>query len=464
MDPRPLQFIAQACDGKIISGNPQAVAARVNTDSRAAQAGDVFVALTGERFDGHEFITEVAAKDAAAVVVNRGRKWPQLPCAVIEVADTRVALGQIAAAYRREFSLPVIAVGGSNGKTTVKELLGAVLSQRLNTVWSEASFNNDIGVPHTLLRIGAAQQAAVIEVGTNHPGELAPLLRLAQPRYGVITSIGREHLEFFGDLAGVLREEGALGEGLPADGVLFLGGDGEHAAPLAARTKARVVRVGFAEGNDWRVTRAFLSQDGTLFRVTAPDEAFSGEYRTTLLGRHQVLNALFAIAVAAELGLTRDEIQQGLAACVGAKMRLQLYEVNGVRVLDDSYNANADSMIAALETLAEFPAKGRKLAVLGDMAELGAHTEAAHREVGRRAAELAVGQLFTVGANAAVMAAAAREAGLNRVMEFANAESAAGALRSVLKPGDVLLLKASRSARIERVVEFLRGSGTELRN
>jgi UDP-N-acetylmuramoyl-tripeptide--D-alanyl-D-alanine ligase len=173
---------------------------------------------------------------------------------------------------------------------------------------------------------------------------------------------------------------------------------------------------------------------------------------------------LFAIAVAAELGLTRAEILPGLAACAPAKMRLQLYEVNGVHVLDDSYNANADSMIAALETLAEFPAKGRKLAVLGDMAELGGHSDAAHQEVGRRAAELQLGQLFAVGRNAALMAAGARAAGLNRVMEFATVEAAAGALLSVLKPGDVLLLKASRSSRIERVADILREGGSAHHN
>lgn len=459
MDPRPLQFIVQACTGKILSGAADVLVQRVNTDSRQVRAGDLFVALAGERFDGHEFVAEVVAKGAVAVLVQRGRAWPKLAGAVVEVADTRAALGRIAAAYRREFTLPVIAVGGSNGKTTTKELLGAVLSRRFNTVWSEASFNNDIGVPHTLLRLGAAHGAAVLEIGTNHPGEMAPLLRMTQPRFGIITSIGREHLEFFGDLTGVVREEGLLAEQLPADGALFLDGDGEHAAQLGARTSARVVRVGFNAGNDWRVTRTFPSQEGTLFRVTAPQEELSGEYRIALFGRHSVVNALFAIAVAAELGLTREEILPGLAACAPAKMRLQLYEVNGVRVLDDSYNANADSMIAALETLAEFPAKGRKLAVLGDMAELGAHSDAAHEEVGRRAAELQVGQLFAVGRNAALMAAGARAAGLNRVMEFATAEAAAGALLSVLKPGDVLLLKASRAARIERVAEILRAGG-----
>jgi UDP-N-acetylmuramoyl-tripeptide--D-alanyl-D-alanine ligase len=467
VDPRTIQFIAGACAGNILSGQPEASVLRVSTDSREAQAGDLFVALTGGRFDGHSFLAEVAAKGVAAVLVNRDRATGlNLPssCAVIAVNDTRAALGRIAGAYRPQLTLPVIAVGGSNGKTTTKELLAAVLRQKLNTVASEASYNNDIGVPHTLLRIDTASQVAVVEVGTNHPGELAPLVRMTAPRLGIITNIGREHLEFFGDLDGVAREEGFLAELLPSDGVLFLNGDDAYAEALAARATAKLVRVGFGEGNPWRAAWARLSKEGCVFRVVAERDEFSGDYRIGLLGRHQVANALFAIAVGAELGLTREEIQIGLAECRPAKMRLQLYEVNGVRVLDDAYNANADSVVAALQTLTGLPCKGRTVAVLGDMAELGKHTETAHREVGRRAAELGVGQLFAVGAMAGVTAQAAREAGLSRVMEFADVETAAGAVKNFAKAGDVLLLKASRVARLERITELLRGAEAARKN
>jgi UDP-N-acetylmuramoyl-tripeptide--D-alanyl-D-alanine ligase len=465
VDARPLKFFADACAGTLTPGFAATVGLRLVTDSRLVGPGDVFLALTGERFDGHTFVAEVAAKGAVAVIVNRGAAPAGFNrCAVIQVADTRAALGQIAASYRNDFSLAVVAIGGSNGKTTTKELVAAVLRQRLNTVWSEASFNNDIGVPLTLLRIESTHHAAVLEAGTNHPGELAPLVRMIQPRFGVITNIGREHLEFFGDLAGVASEEGALAGELPADGKLFLNGDDLFAAQLAGRTQAAVVRTGFGEGNEWRVAWVRLSKDGALFRVIGPREEFCGEYRINLLGRHQVGNAILAIALGAELGLTRDEIQRGLTECKPAKMRLQLSEENGVRVLDDSYNANADSVLAALQTLAELPCKGRKVAVLGDMAELGSHTEAAHREIGRRAAELGVGQLFTVGRMGAVTAQAARDAGLARVMEFPDVEAAAGVVRNFVKPGDLLLLKASRVARLERIAEQLRGTEAACQN
>jgi len=452
-----LKFVAEACDGLIRRGEAESVVKNVCIDSRKAQAGDLFFAIRGERFDGHDYLNEVAAKSVKAVVIEQNKVPAKLPkCAVVTVADVRIALGKIASAYRKDFALPVVCVGGSNGKTTVKELIASALRQKLATLWSEASFNNDIGVPLTLLRVGKDHQAAVLEAGTNHPGELAPLVKMIQPKFGVITNVGREHLEFFGDLAGVAQEEGRLAELLPADGKLMLNGDNDWSEKIAARTKAQVVRAGLGGKNDWRAEKIRLDKNGVSFRVQAPKEAFCGEYRINLLGRHQVTNALFAIAVSEELGLGRVEIQRGLADCQPSKMRLQFWEVNGVRVLDDAYNANADSTIAALETLCDLPLQGRRVAVLGDMNELGAHSEAAHAEVGRRAAELGIGQLFAVGKMAPVTAKAARDSGLKRVIEFMDVEAAMKAVKQFLKAGDVVLLKASRTSRLERIAETLK--------
>jgi UDP-N-acetylmuramoyl-tripeptide--D-alanyl-D-alanine ligase len=440
-------------------GAADTVVKNVCTDSRQAKPGDLFFAIRGERFDGHDFVAAVAAQGAAALVVEKaklaGLKIPA-GCAVLAVADVRAAFGRLAAAYRRQFNLPVTAVGGSNGKTTTKELLAAVLRQKFPTLWSEASFNNDIGVPATLLRLDPTHQAAVLEAGTNHPGELAALVEIIQPKYGIITSIGREHLEFFGDVNGVLREEGALAEGLPAEGTLLVNGDSVWTDAIVARTRAKVVRVGFGEKNDWRATRVRLDKGGTTFQVSGPNAALNGEYRINLLGRHQVANALLAIGSGEEHGLGRAEIQRGLAECQPPKMRMQYWEAQGVRVLEDCYNANADSMRAAMETLCELPLQGRRVAVLGDMAELGAQTEAAHAEIGRYAAELKIGQLFTVGRHSAVTARAARDAGLTRVIEFADVEAAVRAVKNFLKPSDVVLLKASRSSRLERIAETLK--------
>ncbi len=457
MDPRPLGFIARACGGELLRGSPETCIARVCTDSRLLRPGDLFAAIAGERFDGHDFLAGAGQKAAAVLVERRRATDAPAATAAIVVENTRHALGALAAEYRRQLSLPMVVVGGSNGKTTTKDLIASVLRQKLATVSSEASFNNEIGVPLTLLRLGQADEVAVLEAGTNHPGELPPLLRMIRPQYGVITSIGREHLEFFGDLAGVAREEGWVGELLPETGVLFLNGDTQWTEAIVSRVRARVVRLGLQEGNDWRLVNPRLEKTGTTFELKSPWSGFSGEYRLRLLGRHQALNALFAIALGAELGLSREQVQHGLASCSPAKWRMEFSELNGVRLLDDSYNANADSMVAALETLQALPCKGRRVAILGDMAELGSYSQPAHQEIGRRAAELGVGQLFAVGKWAAEIARGARAGGLTRVLEFNDVLSAANAVKQFVRSGDLVLLKASRATRIERIGELLRG-------
>jgi UDP-N-acetylmuramoyl-tripeptide--D-alanyl-D-alanine ligase len=456
MQPRPLQYIAQAVAGELRHGAPDKMSGRLCTDSRLAEPGDLFFALAGERFDAHRLLPEVAARGVGAIVAERAKLPADFcQCAVIAVSHTRRALGDLGARYRRDFHLPVIAVGGSNGKTTTKELIAAVLRQHLATLWSEASFNNEIGVPLTLLRLERSHQAAVLEAGSNHPAELAPLVRMIAPSHGVVTNIGREHLEFFGDLDGVAREEGMMAEVLSASGTLFLNGDDAWAESLARRTAARVVRVGLKEGNDYRAVDIRSDDTGSVFGVRCRQAGLEGEFRIRLLGRHQVANALFALAVGAQLGLDRAQIERGLAACGPAKMRLQLWQAGGVRVLDDAYNANADSMLAALETLRSLPCPGRRVAVLGDMAELGASSGPAHAEVGRRAAELGLDQLFAIGTRSADMAAAARGGGLRNVVEFLDVDHAAQAVNDFARPGDAVLVKASRAMRLERITETL---------
>jgi len=416
--------------------------------------------VPGERFDGHTFLAEVGQKGVAAVLIERAKlsQAANLPpdIGVIAVENTRTALGRLAARYRADFDLPVIAVGGSNGKTTTKELIASVLRQMGPALWSEASFNNDIGVPLTLLKLERTHRAAVLEAGTNHPGELAPLVRMIQPRFGVVTNIGREHLEFFGSLEGVAQEEGTLGELLPVSGKLFLNGDSEWTPAIARRSRAPLITVGVGERNDWRARRVWSGETGAGFEVAAPVPEFSGEYQLRLLGRHQVSNALLALAAGKELGATPEQARRGLVECAPPKMRLEVWEAHGVRVLDDAYNANADSMLAALQTLADYPGRGRRVAVLGDMAELGEHTANAHREAGRRAAELGLDALVTVGHWARETAQAARDAGLREVHEFANVAGTVPALKSLVQSGDVVLLKASRAAGFERLGDALR--------
>ena len=457
MEPRTLRYVCAAFSGQQRGGSPDTLVTRVCTDSRQAQAGDLFFAIAGERFDGHAFLPEVAGKGAAALVVDEAKAPAvDLGCPVLMAGNARQALAQLAARYRADFDLPIVAVAGSNGKTTTKELLASVLQQKFPTLRSEASFNNDIGVPVTLLKLETSHRAAVLEAGTNHPGELAPLLGLIQPRLGVLTSLGREHLEFFGDMDGVVREEGALAEALASDGKLFLNGDSEWVAPVARRAQAEVVSVGMSAANQWRVTDLRPDEQGLTFKAASPRPEFSGQYRVNLLGRHQALNALLAVAVGAELGVDPEQARRGLAGCQPPKMRLQFWESQGVRVLDDCYNANADSTRAALQTLRDLHTGGRRIAVLGDMAELGKHSAAAHAEIGRYAAETGIDRLMAVGRWAHHTAAAARAAGLSDVSEFEDVTAASPALKEAVRLGDLVLLKASRATGLEHLAAVLR--------
>jgi UDP-N-acetylmuramoyl-tripeptide--D-alanyl-D-alanine ligase len=447
---RTLQFAIDACGGESHGLDSQSTFQRVCTDSRKIQLGDLFVALQGENYNGNQFAEEALGKGAVAVVLDEPIKG-LAPC--LMVPDGGLALGQLGTAHRREFDLPLIAVSGSNGKTSTKDMLASILRTQFETLCSEASFNNAIGVPATLLQLESRHQAAVVELGTNHPGELAPLVRMARPQYGLLTGIGHEHLQHFSDLEGVAREEGMLAELLPASGKLFLYGDGDWVKPLAERSQASVVTIGFGSTNDWRVQNVRVSQKGTQFTLRSPIVTVCGDYHTPLLGEHQAGNAALALAVGGELGMCRDKMMPGLAATPVSRMRLQLSEREGVRWLNDAYNANADSTRAALATLVNIHGAGKRYVVLGEMAELGKHAIAAHQEAGREVAELAEG-LIAVGQFAEVTAKAAHEAGLARIAAVAEAREAASILREWLQPGDVVLLKASRVARLEKVEEL----------
>ncbi len=446
---RPIQFLLDACPGESLGLNPTTVYQRVCTDTRSVQAGDLFVALRGERFNGNSFVGAALKAGAIAAVVDE----PVDARPVLRVANTRVALGQLAAAHRREFDVPVFGIAGSNGKTSTKDMLASVLSAERNVLRSRASFNNDVGVPATLLQLMPDHEAAVVELGTNHPGELAPLVQMAAPEFGILTGVGREHLEFFGDLEGVAREEGMLAELLPKRGKLFLYGDGEWVKPIRQRTQAAVVRVGFGPDNDWQIGSVRIEAAGTHFNVCAPARAWSGDYFTPLIGRHQAGNAGLALAAGAEIGMSREALARGLAASPQPNQRLQWIERGGIRWLNDAYNANADSVCASLATLKALPNGGCRFVVLGDMAELGKHAEAAHREAGEQAAAVATG-LVAVGEYAELTVAAANAAGLDQAEAVPNAASAAKVLRNWVEPQDVVLLKASRAAKLEQILEL----------
>jgi len=441
--------------GAYLAG-PDAAILRVTTDSRDVQPGDLFVALIGERFDAHDFLPDVIARGAAAVLVSRA-----LPgtldvsnVAVLTVADTRIALGQLAAGWRRQFPIPVVAVTGSNGKTTVKEMISAIFAQAVGEdarIATAGNFNNDIGLPLTLFRLNAQHKLAVLELGMNHPGETAVLATIAQPTVAMINNAQREHQEFMVSVQAVAEEHAAVLAALPADGVAVYPRDaangGEYAPVwLAAAGSRRVLDFGIEAG---AVTGAVTdTADGQRIDVQAPGQRFV--ITLPLLGLHNARNALAATACALAAGVAPEVIAQALGNFAPVKGRLQRKPgAHGGLVIDDTYNANPDSMRAAIDALVTLPAP--RWLVLGDMGEVGSQGPAFHEEIGAYAREHGIDAVLATGELARhtvdAFGAGARH--------FASAEDLIAQGVPAIAPAATVLVKGSRFMRMERIVEAL---------
>lgn len=428
-------------------------------DSRRVRAGNAFVALAGERTDGHRFLADAVAAGAAALLVSRPPEGAGALAAlgevtVVRVPDPLAALHALAAAWRARFDPLVVGVTGSIAKTSTKEAIAAVLSRRWVTLRNEGNLNNEIGLPLTVLELGPEHEALVVEMGMYTGGEIAALARIARPRIGVVTSVQAVHLARIGTLDAIEAAKGELVEALPADGVAVLNADDPRVARMAARTAARTRTYGFSATAD--VTAEAVESAGRSgMRFVLRIE---GEVRravaTPALGRHAVHNALAAAAVGLEAGLTLDQVAAGLADGWTAPHRSELVEAGGVLLLDDTYNASPGSMLAALELLATLP--GRRIAVLGEMLELGDGHEAGHRSVGAAAAGV-VERLVVIGAGAGGIADGARAAGLDpsRITLVPDREAALDLLRPLLADGDVVLVKGSRGAALDLLVDRL---------
>jgi len=448
MKPIALDEIARVVGGTIAGGSGALRIEAVCTDTRDMTPNALFVALRGENHDGHDFLEQAAAGGAAAAMVHR--RPPVCPPAMplLHVACTRKAMGALARHLRRQLGGTVIAVGGSNGKTGTKRLIDAVLRTRLRGTSSPKSFNNDIGVPLTIFAADPSHDYLVLELGTNHPGEMAVLTGIAEPDVAVITCVAEEHLEGFGSFRGVVREEAAIVEGLRRTGLLVVNGD--RAELLSAVSAWPVRRVTFGAGahNDLSLSDVSCDQDGVTFRISGGRRMY-----VPWLGRHVAVNALAAVAVGRHMGLSDDDIAAGLAAARAPEMRMQLQEFGGIKVLNDAYNANPASMEAALRTLRDLPAAGRRIAVLGDMRELGEASERCHRLVGAIVAGLDLDMLVCVGREAAIIAEAATDGGFapGRLVRYASADEAAAGVPNLVCGGDLVLLKGSRAMRLEKV-------------
>jgi UDP-N-acetylmuramoyl-tripeptide--D-alanyl-D-alanine ligase len=451
---RMLAEFARLCGGRLSGAD--APYADVVSDSRTLRSGQLFVALKGPNFDGHDFVAAAHAAGAAGAVVD-ARQDVALP--QIVVPDTQAALVRAARGWRAAFTGPVIGVGGSNGKTTTKEMTAAILGRAGNTLATRGNLNNHIGVPLTLLRLAAEDRFAVVEMGANHAGEVAALVQIAQPSVGMITNAGAEHLEGFGSLEGVARAEGEMVAELAPTATAVINADDEFAALWRGLTRARVVTFGVREPADFSATevRTTVGAGGfrTHFRLTSPQGSIAIELAVG--GAHNVANALAAAAAAASAGASLAQIAAGLAAVRAVPGRLQFRQArSGAWLIDDSYNANPSSVHAAIEVLASLA--GRKWLVLGDMAELGDFAEEAHAEIGEFARASGVERLYATGA---LMERAVASFGAGALW-FADVSALSNALTQALATGGAevrMLIKGSRFNRLERVVVALTGEG-----
>jgi UDP-N-acetylmuramoyl-tripeptide--D-alanyl-D-alanine ligase len=436
-----LQAVAGAM-GSRWDGPPE-TASGWSVDSRTQKPGDVYFALRGPNFDGHDFALTALENGAPAVVVERGGKWGPR---AIEVADTLTALQQLAGWARGEWGGRVVGVTGSAGKTTTKDAIAHLLSAGVAVGKTEGNFNNHVGVPLSILRLRDGVSAAVLEMGMNHAGEIRDLAAIARPDIGVVTNVGYAHVEFFMDgIDGVAAAKRELIEGLPADGVAVLNADDPRVARFAERHPGRSVTFGFAEGADVRAENAELRADGSRFRVCGI------EFETGVAGRHTVLNLLAGIAVAGEFGVAPERLREAVRSFAVGKMRGERLEHRGIVVWNDCYNSNPEAAQSMLDVLAETPA-GRRIAVLGEMLELGRASEELHRRVGRWAASRGIDLLVGVRGSAREMTEAAEESGL-RARFFEDPAEAGEFARGEARPGDAVLFKGSRGVKVERALE-----------
>jgi UDP-N-acetylmuramoyl-tripeptide--D-alanyl-D-alanine ligase len=468
MKPQSIQDIRKAVGGKLLAPPPESLPpiTSVCTDSRMMSASSLFVAIKGDRYDGHKYLRDVAAGGAIAAIVQEKPDVDLPNLHLIQVADTRAALGKLATMVRRQMKGKVVAVAGSNGKTSTKHLITAALSAKLHGTASPKSFNNEIGVPLTIFPADPLQDFLVLEMGTNNPGEIRNLTMMARPDMAVITNCSAEHLQGLGDLLGVKRENASITEGLDEkQGLLIVNGDDPELLKVLEPWPGRKLTFGLGTHNQLFASDIETDETGCRFNLNGSDKV---RFFVPMLGRHSACNALAAIAVCKRLGLTDEELASGLASAKGPDMRLELRPAGEVTVLNDAYNANPASMRAALETAAQLPARGRRIAVVGDMLELGRSSERFHREVGEFAASQRFDALVCIGEQARLVMESAISAGMDaaRVSHFTDAAAAAANVPRWLDTGDLVLLKGSRGMKLERVakaIEESRGVGVTLK-
>lgn len=452
-----LDEIVKATGGRILAKGNSNFVTGVSTDTRTIGEGELFIALIGENFNGHEFLKRAILSGAAAVVISDESYGKDLDpsVSVFLVKDTKQALEDLAHFHRMRFHVPVIGVTGSNGKTTTKDMITALLSTRFNVCATQKNFNNEIGLSMTLLSMTEKTEVCVVEMGMRGFGQIAELCRIASPTMGVVTNVGTSHIGILGSQDNIAKAKKELIDALPADGTAILNGDDPRVSAMGEGFSGRVIRYGLEGRYTVRGRDVKYEAEVTRYTCTCFDEAF--KVKLHLLGVHNVYDALAATAAARVLGVDTGKIRTALSEFRPATQRQSIVEIGGLTVIDDSYNANPLSMEMAFRSAKQVPGK-RYFLVLGDMGELGKFEEKLHYDTGKKAADIGFDGLITVGLLCRFLAKGAEQGGMKEVITCDTCEEAAAHLLKLASSGDVVLVKGSHYMHMEKIPEILRGA------
>ena len=455
MEALSVKDLLQATNGNLISGNELDEINNIAIDSRKAKLGDVFIAIIGENLDGHKFMQSALDNGCKTFIKNRSNsiKFESSDINLIEVDDTTIALGDIAKYYKEKFVIPYIGVTGSVGKTTTKDMIYAAISNNFDTLKNEGNFNNHIGVPLTLFNLNKKHECAIIEMGMSNFNEIEYLANIVNPKIGVISNIGLSHIENLGSQDGILKAKLEITTNFDENNILILNGDDEYLSKVCKEDcNYNLKTFGFNSNNDVYCTEYIMSEDSINFKciINGKEEAIF----IPTVGKHNIYNAMAAILVGLTLGMKLEDIKLGLRGFTASKMRLDIFKKDDLTIINDAYNASPDSMKAALDILGRY--EKRRVAILGDMFEMGEHSEYGHRLVGESSINN-VDVLITVGDMSKFISDEAKKLGLdsNNIYHFKTKELAIESLDSLINKDDAVLVKASRGMKLEEIVEYL---------